>query len=152
MPVTKGVPRPSGLTLTTDTGVCLRGAGDGGVDHSGTADGGAGDGMEAGGELMGHAQGRGVAGAGGTADFNEAGGGLLGDAEGQARGAAHEHLGGVAVDQHGGRTKGEGAEMSADEFNFAERQSGGGNDVVDAGIGENVSGGLVRGGAWSFPA
>ncbi len=94
---------------------------------------------------MGHAQGRGVAGAGGTADFNEAGGGLLGDAEGQARGAAHEHLGGVAVDQHGGRTKGEGAEMSADEFNFAERQSGGGNDVVDAGIGENVSGGLGAG-------
>ena len=61
--------------------------------------------MQAVGELAGDAQGRGVAGAGGVANFNEAGGGLLGDAEGEAGGAAHEHMGGVAVDQHGGRAE-----------------------------------------------
>ena len=51
-------------------------------------------------------------------------------------------MAGLAVDQHGGWAKAERAEMGADEFDFAERQGGGGNHVVDAGIGECFSGGI----------
>ena len=91
--------------------------------------------------------GHGVAGAGGVADFNEAGGGLCGDAEGEARGAAHEHVGRVAVDQHGGRAEAVGAEMRADQLDFAEGQSSGGDDVVDAGSGK--TGGADWAGDWA---
>jgi hypothetical protein len=90
--------------------------------------------MKAVAELAGDAEGRGVAGAGGAADFDEAGGGLLGDAKSKARGPAHEDMGGVAVNEDGWGTEGEGAEMRADELDFAMRQSGGGHDVVNAGI------------------
>ena len=47
----------------------------------------------------------------------------------------------MAVDQDGGRAEAVRAEMSAEEFDFAEGQRGGGHDVVDAGIAEG-SGGL----------
>jgi len=76
-------------------------------------------------ELAGYAERRGVTGSRGTADFNKAGGGLLRDAEGEARGPAHEDVGGMAVDQtaEGRRTA---AEMRAEELDFALRQGGGG--------------------------
>jgi hypothetical protein len=93
-------------------------------------------------ELAGYAERRGVTGSRGTADFNKAGGGLLRDAEGEARGPAHEDVGGMAVDQDGGRAEGQRAEMRAEELDFALRQGGGGHDVVDAGIGEDFGGGL----------
>jgi hypothetical protein len=48
----------------------------------------------------------------------------------------------VSVDQHGGRTERQGPEMRADQLDFAEREGGGGNDVVNAGIREDFSGGL----------
>jgi hypothetical protein len=76
--------------------------------------------MEALRELLGDAERRNAAAAGGVADFNEAGGGALGNAEGETRGAAHEYVCGVAVDEHGGRTEAERAEMYADQFDFAE--------------------------------
>jgi hypothetical protein len=44
-------------------------------------------------------------------------------------------MGGVAVDEDGGRSEGERAEMRADELDLTLRQGGGGHDVVDAGIG-----------------
>jgi hypothetical protein len=86
-------------------------------------------------ELAGDAEGCGVAGSGRVADFDEAGGGFRRDAEGEARGPAHEDMGGVAVDEDGGRSEGERAEMRADELDLTLRQGGGGHDVVDAGIG-----------------
>jgi hypothetical protein len=49
-------------------------------------------------ELARYAERCGVAGSRGAADFDHAGGGLLGDTEGEARGPAHEDVGGVAVD------------------------------------------------------
>jgi hypothetical protein len=101
--------------------------------------------MKALGELAGDAQGRGVAGAGGTADFNESGGRLLGNAHSEAIGAAHEDMGGLAVDEHGGRAEAEGAEMGADQLDFAVGERGGGNDEVDAGFWENFRGGLGAG-------
>jgi len=51
----------------------------------------------------------------------------------------------VSVDQHGGRTEAQGPEMRADQLDFAERERGGGNDVVNTGIGEDFSGGLRAG-------
>jgi hypothetical protein len=54
-------------------------------------------------------------------------------------------MGGVAVDQDGGWTEGEGSEMRANQLDIAEGQSGCGNDVVDARIGEDFSGGLGAG-------
>jgi hypothetical protein len=51
----------------------------------------------------------------------------------------------VAVDQHGGRTEGEGAEMGADKLDFAERQGSGGDDIVNAGIGKDFRSGLGAG-------
>ena len=50
-----------------DRGLLAAGAGDGGVDHAGAADGRAGDRMQAVGKLAGHAQGHGVGDAGGVA-------------------------------------------------------------------------------------
>ena len=117
-------------------------AGDSGVDHAGAADGGTGNGVQAFGKPVGDADGREAAAAGGVADFNQAGGGALGNAQGEARGAAHEDVGGLAVDEHGWGTEAERAEMGADEFDLTEGQGGGGNHVVDAGIGEDLRGGL----------
>jgi hypothetical protein len=52
----------------------------------------------------------------------------------------------MAVDQHGGRTEAEAGRDGADQFDFAEGQSGGGNDVVDARLGKGFSGlGGIRG-------
>jgi hypothetical protein len=98
--------------------------------------------MQSLGELVGDADGREAAAAGGVADFYKAGGGCLWNAEGEARGAAHEHMGGVAVDEYGGRTEAERAKMCADEFDLAVGQGGGGDHVVDAGIGEGIRGGM----------
>jgi hypothetical protein len=58
-------------------------------------------------------------------------------------------VGGVAVDQHGGQNgrlpEAERAQMSSDQFDFTEGQSGGGDDVVDAGFGEYFRSGLGAG-------
>jgi hypothetical protein len=51
-------------------------------------------------------------------------------------------VGGLAVDEDGGWTEAERAEMGADELDFTVGQGGGGNHVVDAGIGECFSGGI----------
>ena len=102
-------------------------AGDGGVDHSGTADGGTGDGMQPVSQLAGDAQGHGVADAGGGADFNQAGGGFCRNPEGEARGAAHGNMGRLAIDQHSRRTEGVGAEMPPMQLDFAEGQGRGGH-------------------------
>ena len=83
-------------------------------------------------ELAGDAQGSGVAGAGWVANLDEAGGGLIGNAEGQRAGAAHQQVGGVAVDQNGGQGRANGAEIRAGQLDLASGQSGGGHNVVDA--------------------
>ena len=101
--------------------------------------------MQAVGQLACHAQRHGVAGAAGTADFNQAGGGQFRDEEGQAGWPAHQYMGGLAVDQHGGRTEAVRAEIGADEFDFAQGERGGGHDDVDAGIGRSFRGGLGAG-------
>ena len=107
-------------------------AGDGGIDHAGAADGGAGDGMEAVIELAGDAEGSGVGGAGGRADFNEAGGGLRGDAKGETRGTAHEDVGRLAVDERRRAGRSRWGREDAGQLDFAAGQSGGREDVVDA--------------------
>jgi hypothetical protein len=101
--------------------------------------------MEAFAEQVGDAERRNATAAGGVADFNEACGGILGNAKCEACGAAHEYVGGVAVDEDGRRTEAERTEMGADEFDFTEGQRGGRHDVVDARIGEGFSGGLGAG-------
>jgi hypothetical protein len=63
-----------------------------------------------------------VACAGGLADFDESRRGSLRDAQGEAGGAAHEHMGRLAVDENGGRAVFVGPEISAMEFNFTEGQ------------------------------
>jgi hypothetical protein len=60
-------------------------------------------------------------------------------------------VGWVAVDQDGGRAEAERAEMCADQLDFAEGESGGGNDVVDAGLGEDFRDGLGSGAGHDFP-
>ena len=57
-----------------------------------------------------------------------------GDAKGEARGAAHEDVGRMVVDEDRGRAEAVGAEIGAGQLDFAEGQRGGGDDVVDAGI------------------
>jgi hypothetical protein len=101
--------------------------------------------MQAVGKLVGDAEGGGVAGSGRAADFDQAGGGFFRDAEGEAGGAGHEDVGGEAIDEDGGGTESEGAEMRAEEFDFAEGQGGGGHDVVNAGLGEDWGSGLGAG-------
>jgi hypothetical protein len=98
--------------------------------------------VEAFGELVGDADGGEAAAAGGVADFYKAGGGMLWNAEGEARGAAHEDVGGLAIDEHGGRAEAERPEVDADELDFAVGQGGGGDHVVNAGIGECFRGGM----------
>ena len=115
-------------------------AGDGGVDHAGAADGGAGDGVQAVVELARDAQGRGIGGAGRGAHFNQAGGGFAGNAKGQARGPAHQDVGRLAVDIDGGQAEAVRAEIDADQLDFAQRQSGGGHNVVDARAAAAVAG------------
>jgi hypothetical protein len=83
-----------------------------------------------------------VACAGGLADFNKACGGVDGDAHGEACGAAHEHVGRLAIDEDGRRAVGVWAEMDAVELNFAERQSSVRADGIDARFREEFSGGL----------
>jgi hypothetical protein len=41
--------------------------------------------------------------------------------------------------------------MCADQLDFAEGESGGGNDVVDAGLGEDFRDGLGSGAGHDFP-
>jgi hypothetical protein len=82
-----------------------------------------------------------VACAAGLADFNESGGSVYRDAQGQARGPAHEHVGGFAIDEDGRRAVGVRAEMDAEEFDFAEGQGCVRLDGVDAWLGKDFSGG-----------
>ena len=107
-------------------------AGDGGVDHAGAADGGTGDGVQAVVKLAGDAEAGGVGGAGGRADFNEPGGGLGGNAKGQTRGPAMSTWAGWSSTSDGGHAEAVGAQIGAYQLDFAQRQSGGGHDVVDA--------------------
>jgi hypothetical protein len=88
------------------------------------------------------AEGELVAGAGGLADFDQAGRGAFWDAQSEARGPAHEHVRGFAIDEDGGRAVGVGAKMDAEEFDFAEGQGRVWADGVDAGLGKDFSGGL----------
>jgi hypothetical protein len=84
---------------------------------------------------MGHAQRGCVAEAAGVADLDEACRRIFGNTEGQTRGAAHQHLGGLAVyehaGQHGGRTN-RRPQICAGQLDLAARQRGGGQNVVDA--------------------
>jgi hypothetical protein len=98
--------------------------------------------MEAFTEQARNAEGCNTAASGRVADFDKAAGGVLRNAEGQARGAAHDDVGGLAVDKDGRRAEAERAEMRADELDFPEGKRGGGTDVVDARIGEDFSGGM----------
>jgi hypothetical protein len=54
-------------------------------------------------------------------------------------------VGGVAIDQNDGRTKPQWAEVRAVKFHFAERESSGRHDVVDAWFGEGLGRGLRAG-------
>jgi hypothetical protein len=83
-----------------------------------------------------------VAGAAGLADFDEASGGVDRDAQGEARGSAHEDVGGFAIDEDGRRAVGVRAEMDAEEFDFAEGQGCVRLDGVDARLGKDFSCGL----------
>jgi hypothetical protein len=51
-------------------------------------------------------------------------------------------VGRLAFDQNGRRPESQRTEMRADKVNFAVGQSGCGHNVVDPGIGVNLSGGL----------
>ena len=115
-----------------DRGLLAASAGDGGIDHSGTAYGGAGDGMKAVVELARDADVCSVCGAGWAADFYEAARGVAGDAKGETCGAAHENVGRFAIDKHRRRTEAVGPEKNAGQFDFAEGKYGGRGDVVDA--------------------
>ena len=94
-------------------------AGDGGVDHAGTADSGAGHRVQAVVELAGNAQRRGIGRACGGAHFNQACGGLRGHAESQARGPAHQHMRRFAVHEHGGHAEAVRTEKDARQLHFA---------------------------------
>ena len=98
--------------------------------------------MEAVREQAREAEGKLIAGAAGLADFDEASGGVDRDAQGEARGSAHEYVGGFTVDEDGGGAVSVRAEMDAEEFDFAERQGCVRADGVDAGFGKDFRGGL----------
>jgi hypothetical protein len=54
-------------------------------------------------------------------------------------------MGGEAIDEDGGGTEGEGAEMRAEQFDFAKGQGCGGHNVVNTGVGENFRSGIDAG-------
>jgi hypothetical protein len=59
-------------------------------------------------------------------------------------------VGGLAVDEDGGRAEAERAEIGAGQLDFSVGESGGGNDGVDARLGENFRGGLGAGAGHDF--
>jgi hypothetical protein len=54
-------------------------------------------------------------------------------------------MGGVSIDEDGGRAEGQRAEMRSDQLDFSKGECGGGNNVVNAGVGKDFSGGLRAG-------
>jgi hypothetical protein len=82
-------------------------------------------------ELAGDAQSGGVGDASGCADFNESGGSCGRDAEDETSGAAHEDVRRLIVDRDGGQAEAVGTKIDSRQLDFAIRQSGGGEDVVD---------------------
>jgi len=107
---------------------------DGGVDHAGAADSGAGDGVKAAGELAGNFELRAVTDTGGGAHFDKGSSGGVGNAEGDAAGAAHEDHGVMGADNYDGRSGRSVAEVCAVEFDFAFGQSCRGYDFFDMGF------------------
>jgi hypothetical protein len=83
-----------------------------------------------------------IAGAGGVSDFNQAGGDLFGHAKGEPCRPAHGDMRRLTVNQDRGRIVAKRSEMNADQFDFAEGQSGGRDNAVNAGLGENLRDGM----------
>jgi hypothetical protein len=96
-------------------------------------------------ELMGNAEGYTVADAGRVADLDDSVLRFFRHPESVAGGTAHEHMGAVAVNEDRWGAEVERTEVSAQEFNFAERKRSRRSDRIDSGLGECFAGGLCAG-------